>query len=96
MVTPDENRLIYMPVVNAAWELLEPTRNEPIGHAENLKDCKAKEIMTKYIASERRNVEEDLQKNGEQLTPEKEKFIRENTNLSFFRRNSASSTWMSS
>ena len=75
--------LVCVPMVNAAREPLELTRNEPIGHAENLKDCKTKEIMTKYIASVRHNVQEDLQKNGEQLTPEKEKFIRENANLSF-------------
>ena len=46
MVMPDENGLVYVPVVNAAWEPLELTRNEPIGHAENLKDCQTKEITS--------------------------------------------------
>ena len=82
MVTPDQNGLVYVPVTNAACEPLELCRNEPIGMAENLKGWEKKEITNEYVSSVRKNVEEELKQKGEQLTPEKKKFILENTNLS--------------
>jgi transposase InsO family protein len=82
MVVPDENGLVYVPVLNASFEPLELHRNEPIGRAENLDGCQTKEVSEEYVSSVRRDVEADLKKTGEQLTPEKRKFILENTNLS--------------
>ena len=82
MVIPDHNGLVQVPVNNTAYESFELVRNEPIGRAENLQGCQAKEITDEYVSSVRRNVEEDLARTGEQLTEIKRKFIMENTDLS--------------
>ena len=83
MVVPDENGLVYVPVVNAAWEPLELTAMSQSAMRKTSRIAMPRSSRLSYIASVQRNVEEDIQKNGEQLTPEKEKFIQENANLSF-------------
>ena len=79
LVSPDDNGLVTVPIYNCSPLSVEIDRNEFIGVIENASTREIREINPRYLSAVA--AEKEKQRQKEQLSEEKKKFIFENVNL---------------
>ena len=83
MITPDNHRHVYLPVVDAMFSPVDISKNEELGVTSNLEDCSHKEIDPKFVVSVASS-EEARKRSSQPLPLEKEANIRKAANLELF------------